>query len=162
MPEPTELTEQNIQDIRNGLGAKAFLVTAPRLKIMVDTKHGKESYSVGDLIDPETILTNNQQPKEEPQDMSHKIKVYCDRQNNNVKAVRIYDDNIDEIREWCKEGVLSIPERGDWIVKRNDHFYVLRDDSFRDIYKLWQPGQSFNDILKGTYERIGTDGRSFA
>ena len=165
MSEAIEISEKNIQEIRNSLGSRAFLVTAPRLKIVVDTKHGQESYSVGDLIDPDTILTIDQQPKVEPEDMSHEIKVYCDRQNNNVKAVRIYDDNIDKIRKWCTEGVLSIPERGDWIVKRNGHFYVLRDDSFRDIYKLWKPGKSFNDfndILKGTYERIGINGRSFA
>ena len=167
MSEPIELTEKNIQEIRNSLGAKAFLVTAPRLVLIVETDGEKTTYSVGDSVDLEQFKEKPEQEEVAPQDMSHEIKVYCDGRNRNVHAVRLYQDNMLMVRDWCEgswceEGVMNASYYGDWVVKSGENFYILADSSFRLKYKLWQPGQSFNDILDGTYERIGTDGRSFA
>lgn len=167
MSEPIELSEKNIQEIRNRLGQRAFLVSTPHLRIVVDTKHGRESYSVGDSVDLEQFEEKPEQEEVAPQDMSHEIKVYCDGRNRNVHAVRLYQDNMLMVRDWCEgswceEGVMNASYYGDWVVKSGENFYILADSSFRLKYKLWQPGQSFNDILDGTYERIGTDGRSFA
>lgn len=165
MSEPTELTKHNIQDIRNGLGAKAFLVTAPRLTLMVEVDGEKTAYSIGDSIDLEQFEEKPEQEEVEPQDMSHRVKVYCDGLNHNVHAVRLNHDNMSMVREWCKEDVLRNAYIGDWVIKHNGHFGIMSDDAFCASYKLWKPGKSFNDfndILNGTYERIGINGRSFA
>lgn len=94
MSEAIELTRQNIQDIRNRLGAKAFLVTAPRLTLVVEKDGEKTAYSLGDSIDLERFEEKPEQEEVKPQGT--------------------------------------------------------------------RPGRWIDDILAGTYERIGTDGRSFA
>lgn len=94
MSEPTKLTKHNIQDIRNRLGAKAFLVTAPRLTLMVEVDGEKTAYSIGDAIDLERFEEKPEQEEVKPQGT--------------------------------------------------------------------RPGRWIDDILDGTYERVGTDGRSFA